>query len=65
MHARHDQTIEMNGDILALLEPRYSRTLETSMTVTEPLALREAQLPHLQGARHFTLYLALAQNAFP
>ena len=39
----------MDGVILAPLEPQYSRTLETGMTVTEPVVSRPA----------------LVQNAFP
>ena len=43
----------MDGDVLALLESRYYWTLETNITVTEPLALREPRLFHPGGTRRF------------
>ena len=59
---RHDRIIKMVGDVLALLEPRYYRTLETGMTVIESFVKREARLPQLlaRAARGLgTLRLAL------
>ena len=52
---RHDRTIEMDGNVLTPLEPRYSWTLETGMIVTEPLASQEAWLSRsrAQGTRSF------------
>ena len=41
---RHDWTIKMDGDVLALLEFWYYQTLETGMTVVKPRA---------RCARHF------------
>ena len=51
-------TLKMDGDVLAQLEPRYYRTLETGMTVTEPLASREPRFSGLARERYAVYALA-------
>ena len=43
----------MDGDVLVPLKSRYYWTLETNMTVTEPLASQEPRLFHSGGTRRF------------